>query len=64
LDKLMYSEGNEIILTIQQENFIERVLEGDRSIKRRIGYMDDGQNVHNSGVQKSLRESIAALMLF
>jgi hypothetical protein len=56
-------------LSTQEINFMEIVKErwGMR-IRREMygdeGYMNDRQNVHNSSVQKSLRDSVAAIMNF
>ena len=52
-------QGNEIELTIQQMNYLNR-LRNNRYSKKTI--YDDGQNVHNSGIQKCIYDNIQILM--
>ena len=58
LDYITYS-GNELELTMQQMNFINRIR--NRSYLGKTIY-DDGQNIHNSGIQKCVYDNIQILM--
>lgn len=57
--------NNPLELTIQQQNFVIWVQERNRQLKKiNRNYFKDGQNVHNSSIQKSIRRSIENLMNF
>lgn len=63
LEKINIS-NNPLELTIQQQNFVIWVQERNRQINMNRNYFKDGQNVHNSHIQKSIRKSIENLMNF
>ena len=60
---LQYINYSNNPLTIQQKNFITWIQERNRQ-RINNNYYKDGQNVHNSSIQKSIRRSIENLMNF
>lgn len=59
----IYYFNNPVELTIQQENLIEMI--DERNQNRFIDnghYMNDKQNIHNSSIQSSIRQSIINLL--